>query len=255
MPLRVVIVDDEPLARSRLKTLVGACERPRCAVVAECSSAAELHAALKQGHADCVLMDIQMPGTNGLELAAQLQATAANKPSVVFVTAHDQHALKAFELEAADYLTKPVRQERLQAALERVVRQRAAAPQGEGQGVLLGSERGRVVRIPIDEVVVLRAELKYVNVRSASRSWVLEESLTELENRLGDASRFLRIHRNAVVASQRVTALEKRVVAGDSPDEGADATWAVHVEGIDEWLAVSRRQLPAVKDAMQQRGN
>ncbi len=253
LPLRVVIVDDEPLARSRLKQLVQACDRPRCAVVAECANADELHAALKHGHADCVLLDIQMPGMNGLDLAAQLQQSAAFKPAIVFVTAHDQHALKAFELEASDYLTKPVRQQRLQAALERVLRQRQTAPGttgGESQGTLLASERGRVVHIPIADVVVLRAELKYVNVRSAERTWVLDESLTELEHRLGESADFIRIHRNALVAGNRITALDKRAVMAAGDDDGGDATWAVHVAGLNEWLPVSRRQLPAVRDAV-----
>ncbi len=252
MPLRVVIVDDEPLARGRLKSLVSECDRPRCAVVAECASADELQAALAHGHADCVLLDIQMPGVTGLEWAAKLKASAAHQPAIVFVTAHDQHALRAFELEAADYLTKPVRKERLQAALERVMRQRQTAPSGDGQGTLVASERGRVVRIRIDEVVYLRAEAKYVNLRTIDRSWVLDESLTELENRLGDAARFIRIHRNAVVSSTAITALEKREAASLG-EEGLDATWAVHIEGVNEWLAVSRRQLPAVKDALNQR--
>ncbi len=252
LPLRVVIVDDEPLARSRLKQLVLACEMPRCAVVAECASADELRTALAQGHADCVLLDIQMPGMSGLDVAAQLRQTAAFKPAIVFVTAHDQHALKAFELEAADYLTKPVRRERLQHTLERVLRQRqnpSGATNDDGQGTLLASERGRVVHIPIADVVVLRAEAKYVNVRTPERTWVLDESLTELEHRLGEGAPFIRIHRNALVSSRRITALEKRLLpAGD--DDGLEATWAVHVADLNEWLPVSRRQLSAVKEAV-----
>jgi two-component system response regulator AlgR len=247
MPLRVVIVDDEPLARARLRGLVGGLDRPRCSVVAECGGADELRVTLRHGHADCVLMDIQMPGTTGLELAEQLWRDAANKPAVIFVTAHDQHALKAFELEAIDYLTKPVRSERLQAALERVHRQRASSMSRDTeQAELVASERGRVARIPVDEVLYLKAELKYVTLRTASRTWVLDESLTELENRLGDPMRFLRIHRNALVARRAIGALERRVVDG----EGDEASWAVHVHEVDEWLAVSRRQLGSVRDAV-----
>lgn len=248
LPLRVVIVDDEPLARSRLKSLVGEVERPRCAVVADCASAEELRAVLKHGHADCVLLDIQMPGTSGLELAAQLRAEAASAPAIVFVTAHDQHALQAFELEAVDYLTKPVRRERLQAALERVERQRKTADASPEQAMLLASERGRVARIPVADILYLKAEAKYVNLVTRQRVWVLDDSLTELENRLGDGERFIRIHRNALVAREAITAFEKR--ASDAANDEPGDVWAVHVAVVDAWLAVSRRQLATVKDAL-----
>lgn len=248
LPLRVVIVDDEPLARSRLSTLLGEVERPRCAVVAECEGADQLRAVLKHGHADCVLLDIQMPGITGLELAAQLRAESATPPSIIFVTAHDQHALQAFELEAVDYLTKPVRRERLQSALARVDRQRRASDDGSEQSMLVASERGHAVRIPVADILYLKAEAKYVHLVGTARTWVLDESLTELENRLDDGARFLRIHRNALVARTAIAAFDKRALEG-AGDEGGD-TWAVRVAPLDVWLAVSRRQLPAVRDAL-----
>jgi two-component system, LytTR family, response regulator AlgR len=260
-PLRVIIVDDEPLARARLKLLVQDMPQPRCVVLAECASAAEAEVQLQSASADCVLLDIQMPGTNGLDLAARLKTLSVNpsegsSPAIIFVTAHDQHALKAFELEAADYLTKPVRRERLQAALARVLRQRQPAlPVAAADvPVLVASERGRVARIPVHDVLYLKAELKYVTLRTAQRQWVLDESLTELENRLGDAHRFIRIHRNALVARPAVLSLAKHAdVVGEEPVEaGAEAGWAVQVKHVDEWLAVSRRQLPAVRDALQE---
>jgi two-component system, LytTR family, response regulator AlgR len=251
VPLRVVVADDEPLARARLKMLLSDLDRLRCEVVGECGSAAEVDRCLATQTVDCVLLDIQMPGTTGLELAsAWQQASDGPKPAVIFVTAHDQHALKAFELAAADYLTKPVRRERLQSALERVLRQRAPVPDAP-QPVLVASERGRVARIPVSDVLYLKAELKYVTLRTAERTWVLDESLTELENRLSDAQRFLRVHRNALVCLDAVTGFEKRVVVGD--DEAGD-TWAVQVASSDEWLAVSRRQLSAVREAVMHLG-
>lgn len=251
VPLRVIVADDEPLARARMKLLLGDLDRLRCQVVAECVNATEVEQTLATHAVDCVLLDIQMPGTNGLELASALQrAPTGPKPAVIFVTAHDQHALKAFELAAADYLTKPVRRERLQSALERVLRQRAPVLDAP-QPVLVASERGRVARIPVAEVLYLKAELKYVTLRTAERAWVLDESLTELENRLGDAQRFLRVHRNALVCLDAVTAFEKRIVVGD--DEAGE-TWAVGVGAVEEWLAVSRRQLAAVREAVLHRG-
>jgi two-component system response regulator AlgR len=239
--LAVLIVDDEPLARLRLATLLGEVQAPRCTVAGEAASAAEALAWLdRHPHCDVMLLDIQMPGASGTELAARLR-TRADAPAVIFVTAHAEHALQAFELDATDYLTKPVRRERLQAALAKVA-QRRATPAAE-RPTLVVSDRGRVVRVPIDEVLYLKAELKYVTLRTAAQSWLLDDALTDLEQRL-PAGAFLRVHRNALVARRAVRALEKRAADGD--DEG----WAVQVAATGEWLAVSRRQVSAVREAL-----
>jgi two-component system response regulator AlgR len=243
--LRVLIVDDEPLARRRLAMLLGEVSEPRCTVAGEATNAAEALAWLdRHPGCDVLLLDIQMPGASGTELAERLR-TRADAPAVVFVTAHAQHALQAFDLDATDYLTKPVRRERLQAALAKVAQRRAtpaaAAPE---RPTLVVSDRGRVVRVPIDEVLYLKAELKYVTLRTAAQSWLLDDALTELEQRL-PAGDFLRVHRNALVARRAVRALEKRAADGD--DEG----WAVQVGATGEWLAVSRRQVSAVREALE----
>jgi two-component system response regulator AlgR len=252
-PLQVLIVDDEPLARARLATLVHDCASPRCAVAGQCASSREALEWLKANAADVVLLDIQMPGTPGTALAAQLQRLE-RPPVVVFVTAHSEHALAAFDLDAADYLTKPVSRDRLFAALARAAR-RVVPPADAGDAaavpLLVVSERGRVVRVPVSEVLYLKAELKYVTLRTAARSYVLDDSLTELEQRLGDA--FLRIHRNALVARSAVRVLERRRLAdADEEGEGAEVGWAVQVAATDEWLAVSRRQASAVREAIEQ---
>ena len=259
MKLRVLVVDDEDLARLRLKGLLLDCRdadgEPLAHVVAEAASAAAARDSLRDVGADLVLLDVQMPGTDGLALAAQIKFMEP-PPAVVFVTAHAQHAVRAFELEAVDYLTKPVRRERLQAALERVLVRRkeasAAAEQaikgGEaGADTLVVNDRGRVARVPMDDVLYLKAELKYVTLRTREHTHVLDESLTELEQRLGD--RVLRIHRNALVARHAVRALEKRTLL-DADEVGE--TWAVRVAPTDEWLAVSRRQVSAVREALMQ---
>lgn len=241
--LTVLIVDDEPLARLRLSTLLGEVQAPRCTVAGVAASAAEALAWLERhSHCDVLLLDIQMPGASGTELAARLR-TRADAPAVVFVTAHAEHALQAFELDAIDYLTKPVRRERLQAALQKVAMRRAAPPAAPERPTLVVSDRGRVVRVPIDEVLYLKAELKYVTLRTAAQSWLLDDALTDLEQRL-PAGEFLRVHRNALVARRAVRALEKRAADGD--DEG----WAVQVAATGEWLAVSRRQVSAVREAL-----
>lgn len=252
-PLRVLIVDDEALARARLATLVAECAEPRCTVAGQCANAQQARHWLQEHETDVVLLDIQMPGQPGTALAAELQRLAM-PPAVVFVTAHSEHALAAFDLDAADYLTKPVLRERLAAALQRAAR-RAPARDGSGavvaDPVLVVSERGRIARVQLAEVLYLKAELKYVTLRTRGRTWVLDDSLTDLEQRLGE--RFLRIHRNALVARDAVRLLERRRMAEHDDDGGGnDIGWAVQVAPVDEWLAVSRRQLGAVREALGQ---
>ena len=248
--MKVLIVDDEELARLRLRRLVeDLAARLPVQVAGEAADATQAMAWLNREACDVVLLDIQMPGLSGIELAARLRGRA-DAPALVFVTAHPEHAVQAFELEAVDYVTKPVRLERLHQALQRVAQRReaaAAATAGDGdtdrEAVIVVHDRGRVHRVPVDDVLYLRAELKYVTLRTADHSYVLDDSLTDLEQRVGP--RFLRVHRNALVAKRAIRALERRVLEGDD-GEG----WAVRVAPLDEWLAVSRRQLPAVRETL-----
>ncbi len=267
--LRVLLVDDEELARMRLRSLVAECPSPKAEVVGEASNAAQALAWLGAHECDLLLLDIGMPGKDGIALATELNRRE-RPPAVVFVTAHDGRALDAFELNAVDYLTKPVRRERLHEALQRAAQRIAAnsaalssalssalstapltaAKTGEPPVIVI-TELGRVVRVPLHEVLYLKAELKYVTLRTAERTHVLDEALSELESRLGEA--FLRVHRNALVARSAMRELGHRALVGDGDEEGGDG-WAVRVAPIDEWLAVSRRQLAAVRDAMREAG-
>lgn len=245
--LRILVVDDEPLARMRLRSLLENCREPRVEVVGEAGDAQAALLLLHDQPVDLVLLDIRMPGRDGLQLAAAFR-TMAHCPMVVFVTAHGHHALRAFELDAVDYLTKPVQRDRLHAALQRASTRRwppgtAPAPLDDAP-VLVVSDRGRVLRIPVSEVLVLKAELKYVTLRTAGHAHLLDESLTELEQRLG--SGFIRIHRNALVACHAVRELQRR----SGKDEGEGEGWAVRVAPLDEWLPVSRRQVAAVREAL-----
>jgi two-component system response regulator AlgR len=167
-------------------------------------------------------------------------------PAVVFVTAHGDHALRAFDLDAVDYLTKPVQRERLAAALRRVQQRRHGPPSGpaplDGVPVLVVSDRQRTLRIPLDEIVQARAQAKHVVLRTLTREHVLDESLAELEGRMGAG--FIRVHRNAIVARHAVRELQRR------SDPGADEGWAVRVMPGDEWVPVSRRQVAAVREAL-----
>jgi two-component system response regulator AlgR len=242
--LQLLLVDDEPLARSRLRSLLAECSAPQATVVAEAGNAAQAMEQLRRQPIDVALLDIHMPGADGLALAQALRGLP-QPPVVVFVTAHAEHAVTAFELEAVDYLTKPVRLERLQAALQKVERalqgRQGTAPATDEE-VLVIQDRGRTERVPLTEVLYFKAELKYITVRTAARSYILDGSLSELEER--HTAQFLRVHRNALVSRRAVRALEKHY----DPEEGEG--WAVRLNGIEESLAVSRRQLSAVREAL-----
>lgn len=243
-PLKLLLVDDETLARARLRTLLADCKAPPAVVTGEAASAAQAVEALQHQSFDAVLLDIHLPGTDGMALA-RILARLPRPPAVVFVTAHAEHAVQAFELAAVDYLTKPVRLERLQQALqkvERIAKAGLALQPEKVQETLLIQDRGRTERMPLSEVLYFKAELKYITVRTAGRSYILEGALNELEARY--AGQFMRIHRNALIARRAVRALEKHF----DPEEGEG--WAVRLNGIDEVLAVSRRQLAAVREAI-----
>ncbi|MCR5885950.1 LytTR family DNA-binding domain-containing protein [Rhizobacter sp. J219] len=254
--LKVLIVDDEELARLRLRGLVHDCPSPKAQVAGEAANASQALVWLADHRCDLVLLDIHMPGLDGTQLAARVKQLP-QPPAIVFVTAHAEHALQAFDLDAVDYLTKPVRRERLQAALQRVAQrlgqgQAGARPAEPGdEPVIVVSELGRKVRVPVSEVLYLKAELKYVTLRTATHTHVLDDALTDLEQRLGD--RFLRIHRNALVARKALRALERRVLAAEGEEDAAEG-WVVRVAPVDEWLVVSRRQVSAVKEAIAEGG-
>ena len=244
MTLKVLLVDDEKLARSRLRTLLADCNAPGAEVLAEAANGPQVIAALRQAVFDLVLLDVRMPGMDGVQLA-QTIAGMAEPPAVVFVTAHAEHAVQAFEVAAVDYLTKPVRLERLQQALqkvERLAQLKLSQLTDFSIDALIIQDRGRTERVPLTEVLYLKAELKYVTVRTALRSYILDGALSELEEKY--PSQFMRIHRNALIARRAVRALEKHY----DVEEGEG--WAVRLNGIPELLAVSRRQLSAVREAI-----
>lgn len=246
--MHILIVDDELLARNRLRVLLSECEDPADPfVIEEASNVAQAQDFLQQSKTpvDLVLLDVQMPGPDGLVLSQALRKLAV-PPAVVFVTAHSMYAASAFEVEAMDYLTKPVRLERLQQAIAKVRRIRAL------EGVIQNSDaapsivirdRGRAERVPLHQVVYLKAEQKYVTVRTASRTYILDSSLSELESRF--PSQFVRIHRNALINPAQMRALEKHY----TEEEGE--CWAMRLHSVPEVLQVSRRQLSSVRAALQ----
>ncbi|MCD9088251.1 LytTR family DNA-binding domain-containing protein [Stenotrophomonas sp. SY1] len=212
--MKVVIADDEPLARERLRALLA--EHEGVTVVAEASNGAEALHACAQTLPDMVLLDIAMPGVDGLEAARHL-AQFQPRPAVVFCTAYDAHALSAFEAAAIDYLMKPVRAERLATALERVrtfIAGRASAlpvSPAQARRVLCARLRGNLRLVPVEDIHYLQAEEKYVVAHHARGQDLIEESLRALEEEFGE--RFIRIHRNCLIARDRLQEV-RRTSAG-----------------------------------------
>jgi two-component system response regulator AlgR len=241
--LRVAITDDEALARNRLRDLLADCgEQVAVEIVAEAATGRELLNIVTRTPIDVVLLDIRMPEMDGIE-AAQHMMKLAEPPAVIFTTAYDAYAIKAFELHAIDYLLKPIRAERLAEALLR------ARPTGaetlskvstRARTHLSVHERGRVILIPVPEILYLRAELKYVTARTREREFLIEESLTKLEQEF--IEQLVRVHRNCLVARGAVAGFERAV--GDA----GEAHWVVLLRGLDEKLPVSRRQNHIVKE-------
>ena len=257
----ILIVDDEPVARSRLRELLAdlAPEFPH-KVVGEAANAPEALSQVELSQPMIVLLDIQMPGMTGIELARHMSARAASgetarpMPLIIFVTAFDEFAVDAFEVRAIDYILKPARAERLKAALERALTRLPADQAGAIDALAKATntrrrhlsvhERGRVILVPLETVVYLKAELKYITVRTKEREYLIEESLTSLEEEFSD--RFVRIHRNALVARPSVAGFERVQPGGEA--EGGDPYWQVVMRDVPERLPVSRRQWSVVKN-------
>ncbi len=259
--ISILIVDDEPVARSRLRELLAdlAPEFPH-RIVGEAANAPEALSQIEAVHPQIVLLDVQMPGMTGIELARHMSARAAasetpkQMPLVIFVTAFEEFAVEAFEVRAIDYLLKPVRAQRLLEALRRAVTRlpsdqihaidQLARATNTRRRHLSVHERGRVILVPLEQVIYLKAELKYITVRTREREYLIEESLTSLEEEFAD--RFVRIHRNALVARPAIAGFERVTPTGE--DEAGDPFWQVVLRDIAERLPVSRRQWSTVKN-------
>lgn len=249
---RLLLVDDEPLARQRLRDLVS--DLGAYQVVAEATNGVEALEALQANTVDIALVDIRMPLMDGIELAQHLQRLP-QPPRLIFTTAYDHYAVQAFELNALDYLLKPIRRERLAAALAKAqpllasqVHALQALPQSRTHFSI--HMRGKVVLVPVAEVLYLRAELKYITVRTRDHSYLLEDSLSQLETQY--AAQFVRIHRNALVARAAIVGFEKQRPA--PANEGAvradeEAVWVVRLKDVPETLVVSRRHQHLIRTA------
>ncbi len=238
--MRVLIVDDEKLARDRLRELLS--DIGGYTVVGEAMNGAEAVEKTADLNPDVLLMDIRMPGMDGLEAAMHLMGMDT-PPSVIFTTAYDQHALDAFEVNAVDYLLKPIRKDRLANALSKARKLTAKQLQEISQSQkepptrthISVHLRGNIRLVPVPDIVYFLADSKYVVVRTSTEEHLIEDSLINLEQEFGD--RFLRIHRNALVSTTYIKGIEK------SPA----GTWQVSLKDVDKKLDVSRRHTASVR--------
>ena len=238
--MKILVVDDEKLARARMRELIE--KDGEHTIVGEAMNGNEAIEKAMSLKPDCVLMDIRMPVMDGLEAAMHLQSLD-NPPAVIFTTAYDQHALEAFEVNAVDYLLKPIRKDRLSAALQKAkqitlkqLRElNKAQSEPTSRSHISVHMRGQITLIPVQDIVYFMADNKYVTVRTTNEQHLVEDSLVSLEEEFAD--RFLRIHRNALVAVDYIRGIEKQ----------PSGRWRVLLREIDDKLDVSRRHTPEVR--------
>jgi two-component system LytT family response regulator len=203
-PLRLLVVDDEPPARARLKRLLAAFADVQ--VVGEAADGLQALALVDTLRPDALLLDVQMPELGGLDVAASLLDAAQGGPAVVFVTAFDAYALPAFDAAAVDYLLKPVDPARLARAIDRLRMQRSSASARPAAGRLVVSERGRLLVIDCRSLLWLQAADNYVELHTAERMHLLRRTFDGLLGDLGPG--FVRIHRSRAVALAAVLKVE-----------------------------------------------
>ena len=243
--MKILIVDDEQLARERLKDLIHDYDKDH--IILQADNGLTALQAVANEQPDVILLDIRMPVMDGLEAAYHL-AALKSPPAIVFTTAYQDHAIDAFDANAIDYLLKPIRNERLQLALEkarmmnraRITRLREVDPDIKPRTHLSSSSQGKIQLIPISEVRYLKAEQKYVMAGWTGREALLNESLKTLEAEF--PHRFLRIHRNALVALEHI----------EAHDKDKDGSFRIRLHGVSERLLTSRRHLHAVRRAIRQ---
>ena len=238
--IRVLIVDDEPLARDRTRQLLE--EEPDVEIVGECASGEDAVAAIESAAPDLVFLDVQMPGMDGFGVLARI--SASRLPAVVFVTAHDEHALKAFQVHALDYLLKPFDGARLSGSLQRVREQlRSAAPHlfqrrllamladlkprpGPANRIVIRSG-GRLSFLKADEIDWIEGEGNYLRIHAGKQSFLQRETMGEIEARL-DPSRFVRIHKSTIVNTERIREIQPLFNGAHSVllHDGTRLTWS-----------------------------
>jgi two-component system, LytTR family, response regulator len=215
--IRTLIVDDERLAREKVRALLA--DDDDIDIVGECANGADAIAAIRKQKPDLVLLDVEMPGANGFQVLQRLRGERL--PMVVFITAHDEYAVRAFEVEAIDYVMKPFDRKRFADALRRAKKQ-LHEPEEEAEGRILRllermlkpldhfvvKQRDRTFLLPVPEIDWIEAEGKYVRLHAAGAAHLVRESIGDVEERL-DARRFLRIHRGTIVNVKRILEMHR----------------------------------------------
>jgi two-component system LytT family response regulator len=207
MTIQVVLADDEVLARQKLRRLLR--EQADLEVVGECATAAETVALVRATQPDVVFLDVRMPDRDGFDVVETLSAEPEfNMPRIVFTTAYDQYAVRAFDVHAVDYLLKPFAPERLQTTLQRIRERGNGAPPAQGAkngdaGRIVFRSRGRIVFLPVCEIRWIAAEENYVRIHTEKETHLLRETMARLEEKL-NPKLFLRVHRSAMVNLQHV---------------------------------------------------
>lgn len=217
--IRTLIVDDERLARQKVRTLLAADEEIE--IVGECANGADAIAAIRAQNPDLLLLDVEMPGANGFEVLQKLRGERL--PIVVFITAHDEYAVQAFEVEAVDYVMKPFDRRRFTDALRRAKRQLGGGSEDAEARILRLLERvvkrktlehfvvkgrDRTLLVGIADIDWIEAEGKYVRLHAGGAAHLVRESITDVEERL-DARKFLRIHRATIVNVKRIQEMHR----------------------------------------------
>lgn len=262
-PISLLIVDDELPACQRMRDLIADIQVDLpCELLGQAHNGQAALDLITDKRPDVLLLDVQMPGMTGIELAQHLaQSGVEPLPAIIFVTAYDEYALKAFEVHAMDYLLKPVKASRLQDAIGRVQALRSQLGTQARQDKLRDSlkeipkqrqnfsvlEKNRVLLIPVRDVLFLKAEQKYVTIQTRTRAYLTEESLVSIESEMMQV--FVRVHRNALVARDVIIGVERavHVVEIESEQEKGGDTWQVIVRDSPERLPISRRQWSVIK--------
>jgi len=236
--MNVLIVDDEQLARQRLRHMLSGMGEH---VVGEATNGEQALQQSLHANPDLVLMDIRMPGMDGLEAAGYINQLD-NPPAIIFTTAYSDHALKAFETHAVDYLLKPIKQDRLATAISAARRLTRAQLErlriekdSTSRNRICVKSRGSLELIPVEDIIYFKADQKYVTLRTDDHEYLIEESLKSLEEEF--AGTFVRIHRNALVAEGQIAGLTRDKTGHQ----------CIVLSDTEELLEISRRHLPSLR--------
>lgn len=245
--MKILIVDDEPLARARMNRLLQ--DVLDADIVGEAKSGKEALLRSSVLHPDVVLLDIRMPEMSGLETALHL-SQLRHPPAVIFTTAFSEHALAAFEANAVDYLLKPIRRERLEEALKKAQKINRAQLLELGKQESVSQSRshisaymgGNLQLVPSENIFYFQADQKYVTAHHTEGQLLIDDSLKSLEDEYGE--RFLRVHRNSLVAVGYIDGLEK----------DGDGRYHICFRNIDNRIEVSRRMVAATRRRLKEMG-